>query len=99
MLNKKQLKEKSIDVNQYPVIDNIDKMIALELEKIEKYKQLKQSLFVYRLTDEKIIYRLIFNDETFYFNEADGKKLLDSTYNYDIQKIDIAKLRLKNAIE
>lgn len=91
----KKLKEKSIDLNQYPVLENIDKMISLKLEEIELYKKLKQSLFIHKLTDEKVVYLLQSDKGALFFSEIEGRKLIDRNF-HDLQIIDIAKLRLKD---
>lgn len=98
--DKKTIAENSIDLNQYPVLKLIDEMIALQLKAIEKYKELKRSLFIYKLTNEEVIYEIRYsNDEIFYLNEENKNKLInvESFYtNFTIHKHEVGKIRLKS---
>lgn len=97
--DKKLIVENSIDLGQYPVLKSIDEMIELQLQAIEKYKQLKRALFIHKLTNESIIYEIqLSNGEIVYMNEENKEKFIDDhgfLKNFEIRRYDIGKLRLK----
>lgn len=101
MLNKKMkdiILTESINLSQYSVIDSIDKMIELKLKEIELYKKMKESLFIFKLTTESIVYRIEIGSKIYFINETTFNKL--NKFNVsDYAKYDIGKIRLKNLVE
>jgi len=93
------LEKNCIDLDQYEVLKNIDKMIELNLEANEKLKQLKEALFLQKLTDQEKIY-IIEDKYKKYFLSEENYKIIENrighfTSGFSYNSFDVAKFRLK----
>jgi len=86
-----------IDLNKNEKLKSFDDYIDLCIKKIELLKQLKKSIFLYKITNEKIIYEFTYRNEVIFMSEENFKNLGDSyTMRLNAIRHDIGKLRLKN---